>query len=122
MSLNDNVRTTVSDVKSIFNTTLDASSLENHINLAATMVDDVEEAADSDVKDRTLRQIEQYLSAHIATAQDPRVTSSSVGDSSFNYLVPSEMTRYWELANMTDPTGVIGMDTVQVGVETVNSR
>lgn len=86
------------------------------------MVDDVEEAADSDVKDRTLRQIEQYLSAHIATAQDPRVTSSSVGDSSFNYLVPSEMTRYWELANMTDPTGVIGMDTVQVGVETVNSR
>lgn len=122
MPLNDNTRTTVSDVEEIFHTNLETSSLEHHINLAASMVDDVEEVADSSVPDRKFRQIEQYLAAHVASAQDPRVTSSSVGDSSFNYLQPSEVTRYWNLANSLDPTGIIGMDTKQVGIESVNSR
>lgn len=122
MALNTNVRTTVSDVQEIFNTNLETSELEQHINVAASIVDDIDEVADDDVPDRKLRQIEQYLSAHVASAQDPRVTSSSVGDSSFNYLQPSEMTRYWEIATTIDPTGMLKSTTVQVGFQTVDSR
>lgn len=109
-------------MKEIFNTTLATSSLEHHINFAASIVDDIEETADNNEPDRTFEQIEQYLSAHVASTQDPRVSDSSVGDSSFTYKGPTETTQYWEIANALDPTGTLGEDTVQVGVDVIDSR
>lgn len=122
MTLESNTRVTHTDVELIFETNLSQGALEEHINVAATLVDDIESAADSSEPARTFEQIEQYLAAHVASAQDPRVTSSSVGDSNFNYLRPSEMTGYWKIAASLDPTGSLKTGTKQVDFETVDSR
>lgn len=122
MALNDNVRITVSDVKAIFNTNLQTGALETHINMAAAMVDDIVEAASEPIDDETLELIETYLAADIASSQDPRVSSSSVGDSSFDYVGPTKETQYWQIANRLDPTGTLGTDTVQVDVDVIDSR
>lgn len=122
MALNSNTRVTPTDVKGIFDTALTDSQLENHINAAASIVDKVEKAADDGEPDRIFKQIEQYLSAHIASAQDPRVKTSSVDDSSFNYIQPSEETWYWQTAESLDPTGMMKSSTLQVDVDSVSSR
>lgn len=96
-----------------------------HINVAASIVDDIEAAADPEEPDRTFEQIEQYLSADIACSQDPRVSDSSVGDSSFTYQVPDGHTKYWGIANRLDPTGKLKeatQEVLEVGVNVIDSR
>lgn len=104
-SLNSNARTSASDVKEIIDTDLSDDEIKHHINAAAAMVDDVDAAGS--VSASRLELIEEYLTAHIASAQEPRVKKESVGDGSWTYQGPAETTRYWDRAADLDPTGTL---------------
>lgn len=104
-TLNSNTRTTASDVKEIFETDLAETELNHHINAAAELVDEIDSAGSLSSQRLTL--IEEYLAAHIASTQDPRVSDVSVGDSSFTYKGSQEMTDYWETAAQLDKTGTL---------------
>lgn len=121
-SLNSNTRTDVSSVTEIFDTELSDGSIKQHINVAATMVDDIADAA-PDATNQRLTLIETYLAAHVAASQDPRVSDESVGDSQFNYKGATDTTDYFETAASLDPSGQLAGDgTMQVGVEVLDGR
>lgn len=117
-TLNDNARVEPDDVRSVFTTDLDNDSLVSFINMAAEVVDDVSEA-DPSVSDQRLRLIEMNLSAHFASSDDPRALQESLGDASFMYTRPREVTEHLKTAATLDPTNVVtvsGKDTANIRV------
>jgi len=101
-------RTDTTSVQEIFDTDLDTASLDAWIDIANTVVDDVE-GVDSSLSASRLEQIEKLLAAGYAAIQDPRITSTSRETASVNYQrdnteYPNE---YIASAVAVDPTGVI---------------
>lgn len=103
-------RVSPSDVTQNFDTSLDDSQIQGWIDAATELVDDVA-AADSTVSDSRLKQIERALSRHFAHAQDPRVSSSQIGDSRMTVQGSTglhlDATFYGQQAKMLDPTGTL---------------
>lgn len=106
-------RTTPTDVAAIFDTDLDTSSggaLEQWVNIANTVVDDIA-AEDSSISSTRLTQIEKLLAAHYASAQDQRISNASRETASVDYQGETGMnlrgTKYGQQAIQLDPTGTL---------------
>lgn len=103
-------RVTASEVTTNFETSLSPTEIDGWISTATLLVDDVE-SADSSVSADRLKEIELALTRHFAHAQDPRVESSGVGDSTVTYQGDTgmhlEATHYGQQAKMLDPTGTL---------------
>jgi hypothetical protein len=96
---------TANDVAEIFDTELQDSQIQRHLDVAERLVDRELDGRDQQEKD----DVTLYLAAHFAATQEPRAESASVGDASVTYQGDSEMglkaTRYGQQALMLDPTG-----------------
>lgn len=101
-------RTTAGDVDDILDTTIETTILEAWVEAANDIVNDVA-AADPSIPSGRLERIEKFYAAHLATAQDPRVSSQSGESRSVSYEDrESEGTAsYYEVAVTLDPTGII---------------
>lgn len=97
---------TASDVKEIFDTGLSTSALETWIGVAEGQVADLpdHDELDSDRK----QNLAKFLSAALATAQDPRVDQERHEAARVSY--GGERMRYIEVAAILDPTNTIGAD------------
>lgn len=94
------------DIRDIFDTGLGDSALSTWISAAEGRVGDLpdhDELSDSDKKDVT-----KFLSAALATAQDPRVDREQHESATVSY--GGERMRYIEVAAMLDPTNTIATD------------
>ncbi len=104
-------RTTVSKVRSIFDTDLSDNELTSWMDIATELVDDVE-AADPSLADKRLSKLEKLVTAHLASAQDPRHESVSGASRSVDYQGEYgqnfEATSYGQRALALDPTGTLG--------------
>lgn len=102
------MRVTDNEVKKILNTTIETTPF---IATASLIVD--ETLADQGLSDARLKQIELYLSAHLACTMDPRLTNESVGDASNTYQTASaggkglDATSYGQHVKMLDTTGLL---------------
>jgi len=102
------MRVTDNEVKKILNTTIETTPF---IATASLIVD--ETLADQGLSDARLKQIELYLSAHLACTMDPRLTNESVGDASNTYQTASaggkglDATTYGQHVKMLDTTGLL---------------
>lgn len=124
-SLNSNARTEASDVKEIFNTDLDDEELRNWINVAAESTDDVEDAdVGNELSDTRLELIEMNLAAHYASAQDPRISSETVGDAQFRYKGTRDTTDYWITAVQLDTTDTLSLETgkAEASIDVLDGR
>ena len=103
-------RTTPTEVNAIFDTDLSDSSLSEWIDIASSVVDDVE-TEDSSISDTRLTQIEKLLAAHYASAQDQRIENTSRETASVTYQGETGMnlrgTKYGQQAIQLDPTGTL---------------
>jgi len=103
-------RTTPDSVAKIFDTDLDTTSggaLEQWVEIAHTVVDDIA-SADSSISGTRLEQIEKLLAAGYAAAQDPRLNSTSRETASADYQRNDKWPNdYIAQAVALDPTGVI---------------
>lgn len=96
---------TANDVTEIFDTELQDSQIQRHLDVAERLVDRELDGVDQQEKD----DVTLYLAAHFAATQEPRAESATVGDVSVSYQGDSELglksTRYGQQALMLDPTG-----------------
>lgn len=103
-------RVTATEVKTNFTTELSDGEIDGWIDAATTLVDDIA-AADGTIGSARLKQIELALTRHFAHAQDPRVESSGIGDSTTSYQGETGLrinaTHYGQQAAMLDPTGML---------------
>jgi len=100
-------RITNSDLADVFDTDLSTDSLDQWIEIANTITDDVE-GVDPSLSSTRLEQIELMLAAHFASAQDPRLSSTSRETASADYQRNDEYsTDYMASAVSLDPTGVV---------------
>lgn len=101
-------RTTPAAVKTIFDTDLSDTAVSEWIDIATTVVDDIEAAGDNIAASR-LEQIEKLLAAHYAAAQDQRISDTSRETASVTYQGETGMnlrgTKYGQQAIQLDPTG-----------------
>lgn len=99
------------ELKEIFETDLSDPKLETFINAASILVDN--RLSGRGVASATLKEIERFIAAHLASVSDSRVTKQSVGEASatLEARVRSdsrqglEMTFYGQSAMALDPTG-----------------
>lgn len=100
-------RVTGTEVKAIFDTTLSASELDPFITAANLMV--TSRLGGEGLAAATLKEVERWLAAHFASANDQRVSSEKLGDASNTYQGQTGMnldaTHYGQYAKMLDPTG-----------------
>jgi len=100
-------RVTNTDLEEIFETDLGTGSLDRWIRIASNVVDRVESNSDT-LTTQELEDIELLLSAGYASAQDPRINSTSRETASVNYQRNDEYPNdYIAQAVALDPTGVI---------------
>lgn len=99
------MRVTPDEVRDITDDSLEDSALERHIQAATIKVNDIAEI-DTSLSSSRLELIELYLAAHVATTQNPQITSETVGSGSWDYVV----TEYLEMAADLDPTGTLDPD------------
>lgn len=100
-------RTNRSDVREIFDTDLSNDALDAWIDTAHNVVQkQLADTADGDeVGSKVLEELEKYLAAHLASSQDPRVATETVGDAEFEYQRDPNQTDYWSVVVTLDPTG-----------------
>lgn len=115
-------RTSSSTVDAIFDTSLDAGTLDVWIGIANDLVDDIADADSSIGADR-LEHIETLVAAHLAAAQDQRAESRSSASRSVSYQGDTgmhfESTQYGQHALSLDPTGTLagsGKPSAQVSI------
>jgi len=100
-------RVTNSDLQEIFETDLGTGSLDRWIRIASNVVDRVESNSDT-LTAQELEDIELLLAAGYASAQDPRISSTSRETASVNYQRNDDYPNdYIAQAVALDPTGVI---------------
>jgi len=100
-------RTNPTDVKNTFDTDLSDSAIQDWIDIATEVVDDVE-GVDPSISATRLEKIEKLLAQHYAATQDPRLSSTSRETASADYQRNDEYaTDYMATAVSLDPTGVI---------------
>lgn len=83
-------RTTVDEVKNIFDTSLSTNQLEACIRSANIVVNN--NLLDVGMNSDTLRDIERWLAAHFAETRDPVLTEEKIGDATDKYLRPKTKT------------------------------
>lgn len=104
-------RVNASELREIFETDLSATRLDAFIGAANKVVND--RLSGRGIASDTLKEIERFVAAHMASVSDPRVTKETVGpvSATFEARVRSdsrqglEMTFYGQQAMMLDPTG-----------------
>jgi len=89
------------DVAEVLETELDGADLSAFIADAHTIVNRRCQPYTDD--EDALADVEAYLAAHIATAKEPRVSSTAGAVSEVE--LDTDADRYWYLAVMMDPTG-----------------
>ncbi|MFC6975815.1 hypothetical protein ACFQL1_15885 [Halomicroarcula sp. GCM10025709] len=101
-------RTSASDVADIFDTSIDTTVLSAYVEAASEVVDDIADQAPSTDASR-LEKIEKFYAAHLATAQDPRVSSRSGAARSESYrdVDGDGNASYKQVAITLDPTNTI---------------
>lgn len=119
-------RVTAADVMLNFETSLSEDEIDGWIDTATVLVDDIEDVEPTTDPNR-LEQIELALSRHFAHAQDPRVSSSTIGDSQKSYQGETglriDATHYGQQAAMLDPTDTLtGTNNMPVGIEVIDGR
>ena len=103
------MRTTIAELKKIFETTLTDDELTAFMTTASTMVDTY--LSDKGVSDSVLTQIETYLAAHVASLRERQLSFEAAGASSATYqgttgdLLTS--TNYGQTAIMLDPSDTL---------------
>lgn len=118
------MRVTDNEVKKILDTTVETTPF---IATASLIVD--ETLADQGLTDARLKQIELYLSAHLACTMDPRLTQESVGDASNTYqTAPAggkglDATTYGQHVKMLDTTGLLAnLEKPKATIETLRTQ
>ena len=103
-------RNTNQELQDVFDTTLDSDALDRWLSIAESVVDDIA-AEDSSIGSPRLKDIEVLLAAHYASAQDPRIESTSRETASMSYKSETGMglreTSYGQQAIQLDPTGTL---------------
>lgn len=105
----DMARTTPGDVKTIFDTDLSDSTIQQWIDVATLIVDDIQDK-DSSINSTRLERIEKLLSAHFAASQDQRISQTSAESKSVEFQGDTEAmdirgTKYGQNAIALDLTG-----------------
>jgi 1,6-anhydro-N-acetylmuramate kinase len=96
-----------SDLADVFDTDLSTDSLDAWIEIANEITNDVA-GVDPSLSSTRLEQIELMLAAHFASAQDPRLSSTSRETASADYQRNEDYaTDYMAAAVSLDPTGVV---------------
>jgi len=98
-------RTTPSDVLLTFDADATDPEVQQWIDQASLIVDDVE--SNSSATAERLEQIELLLSQHFLCAQYPRFTDQSGPSRSGSYGEGRSGTSYLDRANRLDPTGLV---------------
>ncbi len=113
------VRVTDIEVLEIFDTTLSAAALAPFILASNRIVEDNlvgreytrPDATVGTIAEATLKEVERWLSAHLAAMWDKRVEQDKVGPGGFKYEGKTklylEFTRYGQQAALLDPTGTL---------------
>lgn len=104
-------RVTAPELKEIFETDLSDPQLRTFIGAANLVVND--RLSGRGIASATLKEIERFVAAHMASVSDPRVTKETIDTASatFEARVRSdsrqglEMTFYGQQAMLLDPTG-----------------
>jgi len=89
------------DVSEILETELDVGDLSAFIEDAHIVVNRRCQPFTDD--ESALADVETYLAAHLATAKEPRVSSTSGAVTEVN--LDTDADRYWNRAMLLDPTG-----------------
>lgn len=103
-------RTTATEVKEIITTSLTDAAIDNYINVATDMVDELDE--DTTLTDSRLILIEQWLTAHlIAITKERQGSKEKVGDAEITYSgkfgMNLQSTTYGQTAAMLDTSGTL---------------
>lgn len=106
--INPDALVTVNDVTDIILTDLTDEQVQAFINTAHRIIEDV--LTGEGLSEETLKEVEQYLAAHLLTLRDPRVSTEKIGQEySATYQGQSglglEATQYGQVAITLDPTG-----------------
>jgi len=107
-------RVEATDVKAIFDTTMEDAELIPFIEVAHLMVENI--LGEEDLEEGLLKEIERWASAHYASIKDPVKTQEKIGDASATYAIASpkaggtglSATPYGMQAIAMDPTGKLG--------------
>ena len=99
-------RVTDVEVKEILDTIIDTTPFITAANLIVT-----EKLGGSDLSSAMLKEIERWLSAHLACSMDPRAKLESLGDGSKSYEGQTDLgldnTKYGQNVKLLDTTGVL---------------
>ena len=102
-------RTTGVDVKKIFETDLTADDVEEFITISNLLITEV--LGSSSLSSDTLKEIERWVTAHMASAWDQRLKTEKIGDSAVSYQFFQgkglKSTDYGQRALMLDTTGLL---------------
>lgn len=96
-------RTDYEAVQSRLETDLSSGQITNFIGDASLWVD--ENLVGEGLSAALLTKIELYLSCHLVTLRDPRVTQAKIGDTAETYARDKKITEYLKAAVALDPTG-----------------
>jgi len=104
-------RITPTELREVFDTDLSDSSLTVWIDMASSIVDDIEDK-DSSISSGRLENIEKLLASHFASSQDQRIESTSRETASVSYQGNTNSmdlrgTKHGQAAIQLDPTGVL---------------
>jgi len=104
-------RASPSDVEAIFDTDLSTSTVQEWLNFATLIVDDIEDT-DPSIAATRLKKIETLLAAHMASSQDQRIQSASAESKSVEYAGSTDSmdirgTKHGQNAIALDPTGLL---------------
>ena len=103
-------RTTVQKVRSILDTSVEDNTVTSWMDIASTLVDDIEDA-DPSVSDSRLAKVEKVLTAHMVSTQDQRQSSVSGASRSVEYQGETGLgingTKYGQQAVALDPTNTL---------------
>jgi len=104
-------RASPSDVNAIFDTDLSNTTLQEWLNIATLVVDDIEDE-DPSITATRLKKIETLLAAHMASSQDQRIQTTSAESKSVEYAGSTDSmdlrgTKHGQNAIQLDPTGIL---------------
>jgi len=101
-------RASASEVKQVYNTDLDDTTIEDWIDVSNELVND---RLDGKLSESLLKRIEIQLAAHFASAQDQRAESVDQQSTSVDYQGETGMglkgTKYGQNALALDTTGAL---------------
>lgn len=97
------IRSSVSAVEEIIDTDLESWQIQAMLEDASLWVD--EELVGEGLTASRLERIEKYLTAHLVTLRDPRLTRAKADDAEDTYQRDGNVSEYLKAAIALDPTG-----------------